>query len=127
MQEIKRSPVTRFFVVPLTLVALFSGCTWTKTVETRLPVEPTYRSETAEIVAVTTSDETYIEFDAPATFANDTIRALVALKPEAWATADLDRIWIKGTARRFNPASVVVPVVLVALLVTSFLTTRWGP
>lgn len=121
MRALRRSSFTSYVIIPITLVALFSGCFSRKSVETGLQVGPTFRSETAlqsnEIVAVTTVDGTYIELDGPAVLTNDTIRAMVAWKPNAWAVADLDRIWVKKTARGFKPASLVLPAMLVSLIV----------
>ncbi len=106
-------------LVGLALLPMLSGCTSTRRVETPVPVDPTFPGEEAlkseEIVAVTTAEGEYIEFDAPAALANDTVRALVASQPRAWALADLDRVWVEGTERRFSAVKTIGLVVGVTL------------
>lgn len=122
----RRRPVA--VALGVALLPMLSGCTSKRTVDTGLPTGPAFRAEQAlrseKIVGVTTSDGTYIEFDEPGTLANDTIRAQVESQPGAWAIADLDRIWVRDTARSFSAVKtigLVVGVTLGAALVAALI------
>lgn len=99
MQYIKRSPVTRFFVVPLTLLALFSGCyTWTNPaqspadfirVEAPSQVRLTLKDNRQFVVRNPTATDSTIswpEADTLATIRLDQLRFLEARRLDAEKT-----------------------------------------